>query len=77
MKINGKNSYLEDLGRIKSGYSPRNRFIFLYNIIPIFILTKLIVYKLYKHYINNIIHSARPQKRHHIDSDYFIEENYV
>jgi len=45
MSKNGINSYFEDLERINSGYKPRNHFMFLYNIIPIFMMTKLIVYQ--------------------------------
>lgn len=70
MKQNGKNSYFEELERIKSGYMPRNRFMFLYNIIPIFILTKLIVYQSCKHYINGIVNPVRPQKSHHFQKHF-------
>lgn len=62
MNKKGKNSYLEDLDRIKSGYMPRNRFMFVYNIIPIFIMTKVIIYQSCKKYIKEIIYIARPQK---------------
>ncbi|PWB52767.1 MAG: hypothetical protein C3F06_07620 [Candidatus Methanoperedenaceae archaeon] len=40
-----KNSPLEDLRRINSGYMPKNHFMFLYNTIPIFIMLKMFVYR--------------------------------
>jgi len=70
MNKNGKSSYLEDLDRIKSGYMPRNRFIFIYNIIPIFSMTKLIVSQSYKKYIKYIIYITRPQKSHSFKKDF-------
>jgi len=70
MKKNGKNSYFEDLERIKSGYKPRNHFMFIYNIVPIFIMTKLIVYQSCNKYINHIINQSSLQKSHHFQKQF-------
>lgn len=50
-----KNSPFEDLRRIKCGYMPKHYFMFIYNIIPIFIVLKLLVYRSCKNFISGII----------------------
>jgi hypothetical protein len=50
-----KNSPFEDLRRIKCGYMPKHYFMFIYNIIPIFIMLKLLVYRSCKNFISGII----------------------
>ncbi|HMB44773.1 MAG TPA: hypothetical protein VKL21_03020 [Candidatus Methanoperedens sp.] len=50
-----KYSPLEDIRRIKSGYKPKNHFMFIYNIIPIFIMLKLFVYGSCGNFISGIV----------------------
>jgi hypothetical protein len=47
-----KYSPLYDLRRIKGGYMPKNHFMFIYNIIPIFIMLKLFVYQTCRNFIS-------------------------
>ncbi len=64
-----KYSPLEDLRRIKSGYTPKNHFMFIYNTIPIFIMLKLFIYRTCGNFISGIVSleglhkSCKVQKR--------------
>ena len=57
-----KYSPLEDLMRIKSGYMPKNHFMFIYNTIKIFIVLKQLVFQSCNNFISGIISFGGLQK---------------
>lgn len=59
----GKYSHFEDLRRIKSGYTPRMHFIFLYNIFKIFMVSKLFVYRACKNFIAGFFNYTKLHKK--------------
>lgn len=61
-----KYSPLEDLMRIKSGYMPKNHFMYIYNIIKILIVLKQLVYQSCKNSISGIISFGGSQKNCHV-----------
>lgn len=58
MNYNRKISMLDDLQRIKSGYMPKDHFMFLYDTAPFFIALKLFFDRIYRNSFSGHKHSS-------------------
>lgn len=57
-----KYSYFEDLERINSGYEPKTHFMSLYNIILMFMVSKLLIYRGCKNFIAGLFNYGKLHK---------------
>jgi len=59
-------SHFEDLRRIKSGYMPKIHFIYLYNLIKIFMVLKLFAYRKCNNFVAEVFDDGDSQKKYHV-----------